>query len=257
MGRKGNRINPDAKVQLDGLDNPYVERVDSSGGHRLEFNNRERYLVKVQKALGLFVEQALSLPDAVRQTDPNMKLSDVLNFVEREGLTGEIYDRIVSLMLDVDHSHRVADIAKEVGMSIPVLKRLIATKDFQESYNRFFFSTVSDPRIKALQEGLSDMTPEIWRTYKDCLSPDAPYSVRAKMAMYLGEMIGVRPQKATESNSAELAEFLARKGISADNLQIIQNQNIVNIPEGYAKALQGFKEEIEIIEVVEPKADQT
>jgi hypothetical protein len=133
----------------------------------------------------------------------------------------EKVEKAVALFLDLHTERTWAEIARELGISIPALQDLTKSDEFNEIYNEYFAELGHDPRIKVSQQALADMVPIAIRTLKEILSdPDATTSARLKAVEMVFRMAGVERIQPKESDKSELTNFLLAKGINIEQVTV-------------------------------------
>ena len=130
-------------------------------------------------------------------------------------------EKAVSLFLDLEVERTWAEIARELGLSVPGLHNLTKSDEFNEIYNEFFSELGHDPRLKVSQQALADMVPLAVRTLREILSdPSATTASRMKAVEMVFKMAGVEQVKPRESDKSELQNFLLGKGVNIEQVNV-------------------------------------
>ena len=159
-------------------------------------------------------------PLAVRKEGGHRSISLKKN--EREYLRFRAkVERAVTLFLDIEIGRTWAEIASEMGISVPSLHDLTKTDEFNEIYNQFFADLGHDPRLKVSQQALADMVPLAVRTLREIIaSPDASTASRVKAIEMVFKIGGIQQIQPKESDKTELQKFLLGKGINVEQVNV-------------------------------------
>ena len=160
-------------------------------------------------------------PLALRKGSVNRSIS--LKKQEREYLKFRAkVEKAVSLFLDLNVERTWAQIATELGTSVPGLHNLTKSDEFNEIYAQYFADLGHDPRLKVSQQALADMVPLAVRTLREIIvNPESPASARIKAIEMIFKMAGVERVTPKESDKSELQSFLLGKGINIEQVNVV------------------------------------
>jgi AraC-like DNA-binding protein len=187
------------------------------------------------------------------RTRPDGKRALMLRQEEREALQiQQRVERAVALFLDIEHEHSWQAIADELGISVPTLKKLTKTKEFEELYNQYFVELGHDPRLAASRQAVADLLPLAVRRLRNLLIDEStPPTVTLNAIKEVMHYTGLATPTSSKNDKNELAEFLKKAGVQEVNL----TQTNTIVPPEYAAFLRDNEPEVVDGEVTEIEAD--
>jgi hypothetical protein len=221
-------------VQLDNMEDPYNERLSPRGKRRIQLNPKEKYIIKLRSVVSSFLNDGKSVPEAMQEAGLEGTPERIINLYydpELVEFRQALVEKAVLLHLDIDASYSRADMVRLLGVTTKTFVKILESDEFQKAYNEYFLETVTDPRIKAAREMLPAFAPNIIQTLQQCLSDDAPWTVRQRTAMFLAEKLGLDARNAQESDRAALADFQGKHNL------FLQQNNYFTVPPEYAGAV--------------------
>lgn len=145
----------------------------------------------------------------------------------------ETVEHLVSMFLDLERRYTREQMCDDLGITLRQLKTLTNTELFKEIYEDHFDELGHDPRLRAVQAGITDLLPVAFIELRRALtSQDVPWTVKYKAIMDVMKLNGIQPKPTVQSDRRELAEFLGTlPGI------VVENMNVAVLPDGYEDAV--------------------
>lgn len=143
------------------------------------------------------------------------------------------------LFLDLEKGHTWAEIAEELEITLPQLKSLTKTAEFDAAYNQLYAEIGHDPRYRATIAQITDMLGLATKTIRDILIDESVAGgVRLRAVDMVYEVAGIRAPEGAQSERKALANFLKEHGLHPDQR--------VEVPQEYDDAMEHYN--VEIIE---------
>lgn len=244
-------ISSNVPVQIEGITNPYEQRVTEAGTRRLSLNSRERMYARKRKLAAKVAALIATLPyeqalgpilaqEGIDSSEVNSMLTDTNSWDNEDvyKLRKAVRTRVAEMFLDVqkEKPYTNDEIAAAVGISRAALRKLIASEEFQNIYNDNFFRAVSDPRIKAVQEATAELAPLVFTTLRDLLTKKSTSdNARLRAATFLAEHLGLVKETGQHSDRNELAKFLGERNINLTNINVS-----MELPEAFRQEVEKF-----------------
>jgi hypothetical protein len=172
-----------------------------------------------------------SLPDGRRRINLQRR--------ERQQLSRNLLvERAVALFLDLENDRTWQEIADELGIALPTLKKLTKEKEFEDAYNAHFVELGHDPRLMASRQAVSDLVPLAVRELRSLLADQfTPPTVRLNAIKEILHYAGFDDTKTKGDDKREVADFLKGAGV----VNITQN-NLM--PAEYADMMRQIESDI-------------
>jgi hypothetical protein len=147
-----------------------------------------------------------------------------------------VIERVVSMFLDLEEDRTWKQIAEEVGLSYPQLKRLTQSPEFRKVYDEATVSIGHDPRLQAITTALPNLLPLAFRKIRTILTnPGTRDDVALKAALEVMKINKIGDQLVAD-DPRDLQNFLKANNVKLEG-DIVVN---VGIPEEFRKAFQKF-----------------
>jgi len=159
-----------------------------------------------------------------------------LNQDEREAfLTSTQIDRIVHMVLNIEEDYTYAQMAEELSVSVPQLKNLMRTPEFQDRYNEYFMELGKDPRVRLTQAKIAELLPKAFMTMKKGLEdPEAPWTAKVKIVEKILELSGIERPQTLQNDRKEFEQFWQEEAGEDDRIRI-------SIPAKFAQTRQAYE----------------
>jgi len=145
-----------------------------------------------------------------------------INNTERRELNRNLlYERVVSMFLDLEHNWTREEMCQELQITHKRLKDITLADEFQEIYAQYRTDLGHDPRLQATQIAISDMMPQAVRALQDLISGErTPASTKLEAAKTILKLGGLTEPKPVKTEKAEVMDFLREAGINIENLNV-------------------------------------
>jgi hypothetical protein len=144
-------------------------------------------------------------------------------------------EEAVALFLDPEVDRTNRQIAEQLGMSVPALKRLMQTELFRDTYEEALVDIGHSPRLKNVRTAIDEMLPMAARVIRNIMNdPDAPPGVRLKAAQNILEY--APKDNGGGDQVKEFAAFLLSFKDKSDAVKI-------TVPTAYADAMRQFADD--------------
>ena len=157
---------------------------------------------------------------------------------ERAALAHQrLVEQAAFLFLDLTTDRTWTQIAAELDISLPALKRLTQTAEFMTVYEDALASVGHDPRLQVVTASLPDMLPMAYRRLQRIISDNSsPDGVAMKAIEKLFEWTGANKPGETD-DPATLKNFLSQNGVKVEgDLNLIQ----MVVPDEYREAFARY-----------------
>lgn len=142
-------------------------------------------------------------------------------------------EHLASLFLDLDVSRTNQQIADELGLSLPAMKRLTQDPDFQAIYEETLMNLGHHPRLQVLNASLPELGVASYRALSEILNNSrASATARVAAAKLVFDTLHIADQRGEEDPGA-IQGFLMDRGISVQANTININ---LPIPQEYKDA---------------------
>lgn len=139
------------------------------------------------------------------------------------------------LFLDINANHSWSDIAQELGITIPQLRDLTKSPEFDKAYNDMMVEIGHDPRYKAAQATIADMLfPAVTELKNLLTSPNTADGVKLKAIEKVFSLNGLNAPAPQQSDRQAMVEFLINMHVSPEAIGI-------PIPTEYLDAAKKFQ----------------
>lgn len=229
------------------IDDPIEDRKDTKGRVRFLLNDDERKIIyqkqTAAKVLELFLEKRIGIIQASEEA--GVEYSEVVSYIingDDDALKRHISERIAAMFLDPEKDHARKEIADAVGMTDKQLRSFTRTPIFQDIYRETFLKVIDDPGPAAVQiKIVEDLLPVAFQTLKAELSDSAPWTVRQGARRDVFKLAGVTQVERQDSDRRDLSEFLLKRGLNIDEINITVNNQ-------YQDAMKRFEIQGEVID---------
>jgi hypothetical protein len=139
----------------------------------------------------------------------------------KEFLKREKTERLVSMYLTLEGAMTRSEMAEELDITVRQLKTITESDLFKELYEEQFSTLGQDPRLQAVQQGLSDLLPQAFVELRRALSnEDVPWTVKFNAIKEVLKLNGIIAKTPAMSDRKELAEFLGSAGINIGEMNV-------------------------------------
>ena len=137
---------------------------------------------------------------------------------------------IALMLLSLEENFTYEQIAEHMEISVPTLKRWMATEEFEQVWNDIYTSIQVHPMIQATQAKVVELLPDALRTISETMQSGSP-TVRLRAALAVIDLADARRKDDKVAERSEVAEFLKNvRGVKIDNMTI-------NLPPDYQEAM--------------------
>jgi hypothetical protein len=183
-----------------------------------------------------------------------------LNQDEREAfLTSTQIDRIVHMVLNIEEDYTYGQMAEELEISVPQLKNLMRTPEFQDRYNEYFMELGKDPRVRLTQAKIAELLPKAFMTMKKGLEdPEAPWTAKVKIVEKILELSGIERPQTLQNDRKEFEQFWEEEAGEDDRIRISIPAKFAQTRQAYERGesfVDGSREEVVDGEVREVQSD--
>ncbi len=170
-------------------------------------------LLEETKQTGVFA-------DKNKRPDGRRKIN--LTRPERHALARQsMIEAAAALFLDIDTHRTWAQIAETLEITVPQLRTLTRTDEFNDAYNELIPDVGHDPRFKSAQLAITDMLSLAVMEHNKVLKNDsvAP-GVKMKAVELAYKITGMKGPEQSVTEREQLAKFLKDAGIGAKNADV-------------------------------------
>lgn len=154
---------------------------------------------------------------------------------------------LVSMFLDLEQDRTNKQIAEEMGLSLPAMKRLTEKPEFQAIYDDQLMKLGHHPRLQALNANLPELAVHSYNALRQILTnPRASATARVAAAKLVWDTLHIADTR-LEEDPAPLSNFLKSAGVNVEGNAIV-NVNLP-IPDDYKAAFARLMGS-EVIDVV-------
>lgn len=159
-----------------------------------------------------------------------------LNQIERKDFKqSETIDRLVLMILSLEDNMTYEEMAEELEITVPALKNLTRTEEFQDRYNDHFMTLGQDPRVEVTQSRIVELLPRVFMQMQEALvNPDVPWTAKWNIMSKILELSGIEKPQNIRNDRKEIEKFLSSKN-EGDSIQI-------TIPGKYMDAMHKYRE---------------
>jgi hypothetical protein len=160
-----------------------------------------------------------------------------LNQKEKDELKEkELISSLVVEMLNLDENKTYEEMAEKLDITVPTLKNLTRTKEFEEQWNEHYMQLGKDPRIQLVQSKITELLPMVFVQMREGLiDPDVPWTARWKIMEKVLDLSGIEKPQLQQNDRKEIQSFLKAHSESEDSIQI-------TIPSKYMDAMQKYRD---------------
>jgi hypothetical protein len=142
-------------------------------------------------------------------------------------------EHLASLFLDLDTHRTNQQIADEMGLSLPAMKRLTQDPEFQAIYDDVLMNLGHHPRLQVLSASLPELGVASFKALDEILrNPRASATARVAAAKLVWDSLHIADSRADEDPGA-INKFLGDKGINVQANTVNIN---LPIPDEYKEA---------------------
>lgn len=139
------------------------------------------------------------------------------------------------LFLDIEAGHSWAQIAQQLEITIPQLRDLTKTTEFDTAYNAMMVEIGHDPRYKAAQSAVADMLiPAVTQLKMLLTNPGTADGVKLKVIERVFTLNGLDAPAPQQSDRQAMVEFLINMNVSPEAIGI-------PVPMEYLDAVKRWK----------------
>jgi hypothetical protein len=110
--------------------------------------------------------------------------------------------------------------AEEQEISVPQLKNMMRTPEFQDRHNEYFMELGKDPRVRLTQAKIVELLPKAFMSMKKGLEdPDAPWTDKVKIVEKILELSGIERPQTLQNDRKEFEQFWEEEAGEDDRIR--------------------------------------
>jgi len=149
---------------------------------------------------------------------------------------------LVPMILTLEDSLTYQEMAEKMNMTVPEMKNLMRTEEFQDAYNEYYIQLGHDPRVEYVQSRIVELLPAVFTQMQRAMTSDeVPWTARWQIMSKVLELSGIEKPQNIQNDRKEIEKFLSDRVESGDNIQI-------SIPTSYMEAMQKYKDGEDVVE---------